>query len=264
MWRMERHVPRRGGGNSLKPSHNHGLHLILSRLAAFTLAEVLITLGIIGVVAAMTLPSLIANYKEKQTVVALKKFYTTLGQAVVRSQVDNEGDYSAENIISAFKTVKICAKGDTSASCAPETYRTLRGDAHSNWGAVDGYRNTIYYAVLPDGMIIRYFANSDCNSEHGDTEILKSICGEFSVDINGNKLPNQTGKDVFYFFIAKQGVIPAGTKDETRRWSNFSDECVATTAGGVGCTAWVVYNENMDYLHCRDLSWTGKHSCKEK
>ena len=113
-------------------------------------------------------------------------------------------------------------------------------------------------------MIIRYFANSDCNSEHGDTEILKSICGEFSVDINGNKLPNQTGKDVFYFFIAKQGVIPAGTKDETRRWSNFSDECMATTAGGVGCTAWVVYNENMDYLHCRDLSWTGKHSCKEK
>ena len=212
----------------------------------------------------MTLPSLIANYKEKQTIVALKKFYTTLGQAVARSQVDNEGDYSAENIISAFKTVKICAKGDTSASCAPETYRTLRGDAHSNWGAVDGYRNTVYYAVLPDGMIIRYFANSDCNSEHGDTEILKSICGEFSVDINGNKLPNQTGKDVFYFFIAKQGVIPAGTKDETRRWSNFNDECIATTAGGVGCTAWVVYNENMDYLHCRDLSWTGKHSCKEK
>ena len=69
----------------------------------------------------MTLPSLIANYKEKQTIVALKKFYSTLGQVVVRSQVDNEGDYSAENIISAFKTVKICAKGDTSASCAPET-----------------------------------------------------------------------------------------------------------------------------------------------
>ena len=35
-------------------------------------------------------------------------------------------------------------------------------------------------------------------------------------------------------------------------------------ANGNGCTAWVIINENMDYLHCSDLSWTGKHSCKEK
>ena len=54
---------------------------LLSRLAAFTLAEVLITLGIIGIVAAMTLPSLVQNYKEKQTVVALKKIYSTMSQA---------------------------------------------------------------------------------------------------------------------------------------------------------------------------------------
>ena len=42
---------------------------------AFTLAEVLITLGIIGVVAAMTMPSLIANYKKKQAVTQLKATY---------------------------------------------------------------------------------------------------------------------------------------------------------------------------------------------
>ena len=44
---------------------------------AFTLAEVLITLGIIGVVAAMTMPSLIASHKEKETVSKLKKVYST-------------------------------------------------------------------------------------------------------------------------------------------------------------------------------------------
>ena len=49
---------------------------------AFTLAEILITLGIIGLVAALTLPSVIANYQKKQTVVKLKKVYTTLSQAV--------------------------------------------------------------------------------------------------------------------------------------------------------------------------------------
>lgn len=46
---------------------------LLSRLAAFTLAEVLITLGIIGVVAAMTMPSLIQNTKEKEAISKLKK-----------------------------------------------------------------------------------------------------------------------------------------------------------------------------------------------
>ena len=74
-----------GGGNSLKPSHSHDVHLFLRYLAAFTLAEgathvahwnnfrkiaftlaeVLITLGIIGVVAALTLPTLIENHNKR-------------------------------------------------------------------------------------------------------------------------------------------------------------------------------------------------------
>ena len=78
-----------GGGNSLKPSHNHGLRLFLRRLAAFTLAEVLITLGIIGVVAAMTMPSLITNYQKKQTVTQLKKAYTELSQVIKSAEQEN-------------------------------------------------------------------------------------------------------------------------------------------------------------------------------
>ena len=48
---------------------------------AFTLAEVLITLGIIGVVAAMTLPTVVNKYKEKETVTKLKKFYSIISQS---------------------------------------------------------------------------------------------------------------------------------------------------------------------------------------
>ena len=55
---------------------------------AFTLAEVLITLGIIGVVAAMTLPSLVGNYKKKVTVTRLKKFYSTMQQAIQLAEKD--------------------------------------------------------------------------------------------------------------------------------------------------------------------------------
>lgn len=51
-------------------------------LNAFTLAEVLITLGIIGVVAALTLPSLIQNHKEKVTIVRLKQAYSLFSTAV--------------------------------------------------------------------------------------------------------------------------------------------------------------------------------------
>ena len=56
----------------------------------FTLAEVLITLGIIGVVAALTLPNIITNYQKKVTVERLKKTYSTLWQAVQMSVVDND------------------------------------------------------------------------------------------------------------------------------------------------------------------------------
>ena len=55
----------------------------------FTLAEVLITLGIIGVVAALTLPTLMSDYKKKVVVTKMKKFYTTMNQAVKLSIVEN-------------------------------------------------------------------------------------------------------------------------------------------------------------------------------
>lgn len=56
---------------------------------AFTLAEILITLGIIGVVASLTIPALIQNYRNHVVETRLKKFYTTFNQALLRSVADN-------------------------------------------------------------------------------------------------------------------------------------------------------------------------------
>jgi len=56
---------------------------------AFTLAEVLITLAIIGVVAAMTIPTLISNYKKQATETKIKRFYSMMTQAIRLSEVDN-------------------------------------------------------------------------------------------------------------------------------------------------------------------------------
>lgn len=55
----------------------------------FTLAEVLITLGIIGVVAALTMPSLIQSYKERETVSRVKKFYSMINQALLLAINEN-------------------------------------------------------------------------------------------------------------------------------------------------------------------------------
>ncbi len=60
---------------------------------AFTLSEVLITLGIIGVVAAVTLPTLIANYQKQSTVNKIKKFYTNINQVLQMAIIDN-GEYN--------------------------------------------------------------------------------------------------------------------------------------------------------------------------
>ena len=196
MWRMERHVPRRGGGNSLKPSHNHGLHLFLRRLAAFTLAEVLITLGIIGVVAAMTMPSLIANYQKKQTVTQLKKAYSELSQALkmseteygtmdswdfshFESQDERMNDFTSRYLIPNLKILKTCVP--SSSECWADNILALNkklihsyliNGIHASFVTVSGY--SVYY--WPD-----------------DTGVW------FLIDINGLKKPNIVGRDIFRF-----------------------------------------------------------------
>ena len=77
---------------TLAEGATHVVHFDDIRRAAFTLAEVLITLGIIGVVAAMTMPSVIGHYKKQETISKLKKAYTSINQALRMSEIDN-GEY---------------------------------------------------------------------------------------------------------------------------------------------------------------------------
>lgn len=107
------------------------------------------------------------------------------------------------------------------------------------------------------GMNVR---SADCTQNRGTSKILQNACGTFLVDINGVRPPNQVGKDTFAFVITKEGIVPHGTQDDTMY--KFSTKCLAKPGDSWGCTAWVIVNENMDYLHCNDLDWNGKTSCK--
>ena len=76
------------GTKNLSKTHP-SLTKVGDRNAAFTLAEVLITLGIIGVVAAIVLPNLIQKYQEHVTITKLKKVYQLITEAEQRSSIEN-------------------------------------------------------------------------------------------------------------------------------------------------------------------------------
>ena len=102
---------------------------------------------------------------------------------------------------------------------------------------------------------------SDCSHLAGQ---VKNICGYIRIDVNGKRFPNMMGRDVFSFWVTKDKIVPTGTQLENKASSSsFENGCIGQ-AEGRGCTAWLLYNENMDYLHCPDkLGWDKAKSCKE-
>ena len=230
--------------------------------AAFTLAEVLITLGIIGVVAAMTMPSLIQNYQEKATVTKLKKCYSLVSQAYVSILNDEGGSDTLqagddlemmEKFGKYLKYQKTCGRNK---GCFPNvTYKSVTGNGYNKWEDDTTDRSR---AILTDGTLIMFNKNAMWGNEGN------YLYAQIYVDINGFKGPNQLGRDFFYFYISPEKIVPAGAKalEEKNEDQKFTKNCIQQN--GYACAAWVIYNENMDYLHCKDLSWDGKHSCKEK
>lgn len=237
---------------------------------AFTLAEVLIVIGIIGLIADMTIPTLISSTQEKVAVTRLQKAHSTF-ESAYRLAVQENGTpenwnlvapsspQGALNILNTVKPylrlIKDCGGSD---GCVSESgYKYLKGDSFPEYSS-----SQFAKAQLADGTIIFVGARDvNCAMVRGESPALKEVCGIIDMDINGFNPPNQMGRDVFGFIITKSGIIPQGTQGDT--FVKFDENCKnKSTATGWGCTAWVLYNGNMDYLHCNDLSWDGKKSCK--
>ena len=272
-----------GGGNREGATHVALCNNL--RKVAFTLAEVLITLGIIGVVAALTLPSLVQKYKEQATVTRLKKVYTILDQAFTQ-MTDDEGTIDTwdagaprkqkiEELIPKYlKITQKCDINTTFKKCGLTTYKNRFNYAPDYPRGFTGKENANYY--LADGIIIYTAISDDSNlynqckmgknfTNSGAHQSYANTCGSIWVDINGVKEPNTMDLDLFLFYIVTDGIIPAGSKNETVWVETFENQCLGKdvyTSGNAHCTAWVIYNGNMDYLHCDDLSWDGKTKCR--
>jgi len=165
----------------------------------FTLAEVLITLGIIGVVAALTIPTLINNTQKQDTISKYKKIYSTLTQAVKLSSVDN-GD--VDNWDWSYTSYDPTGTNLTFMNTYLAPYLLITKACTNNGGCWA----TIYE---PNGTNIRSSVDSDVNYlkyvlADGTTIGLifrgdKSI--EIIADTNGPKAPNIMGKDAFRFIL---------------------------------------------------------------
>ena len=176
---------------------------------AFTIAEVLITLGIIGIVAAMTLPSLVGNYQKKQTAMQLKKVYSLMQQAHRRAEADYESvqywDFSLDGKEFSERYIKPYYKiiTDYDKTEFPEDYHT---HCLKDGRECDGFGSftTASKIILVDGTLLAIHRAG--TGGENNTVFITII-----VDINGLKKPNKYGRDIFMFSVQPaNGVLPYG------------------------------------------------------
>lgn len=191
------------------------------KISAFTLAEVLITLGIIGVVAALTIPTLMNKAQNQGFVSGMKKGLSELSQAnslliaesgSLTGAVDSYGSLT-DALKSKLKIIKYCPKNQNAGECFPSTVTNLLGEPFTKilnyeTPTIDQYNRM----VLADGssiVVADPYAADWCQSNYRG---LPDSCGVVILDVNGLNRPNQVGRDIFYFDFDAQGkVIPFGS-----------------------------------------------------
>lgn len=242
---------------------------------AFTLAEVLVTLGVIGIVSALTMPTLIQNHQEKVLINQLKVANSIISNVPLAasekygpmdfwvndySQGKTYSSYNRANFEKYFMPyLKIQKYCKTSKGCFSDdiAFNEKTGDKINT--------NTNYTkAILNNGMSIAAASLS----------FGKTKDGTILIDVNGFKRPNQWGKDLFYFAIPSdgKGIYPsfssAFTADSTTQGlysvSKTYSSCYKSITSDYKpyrayCTGWALRAENMNYLKCTSVSNCEEH-----
>ena len=236
------------------------------RKFAFTLAEVLVTLGIIGVVAVLTVPNVIFSYQKKVYVVQLQKAYNQLQQVFSLAMAEDEVEYLADTELmqsingdrigyhedqSAFlsklgeymKIQKICRQGDLTDGCHDTTYKQMDGDRDSNRRAdlqVFTKNGMIYYFPMAFSKYpFAYWYPCEIFQEDGGNLCLTHM--SVQIDINGKKGPNISGRDFFIVYIDDKGQLyPYGSasmhgKNRSALVATDNSEYTCSDHYGAGC-----------------------------
>ena len=209
------HSPRNDKGYNPLPLGEGGTQCrVRVKKAAFTLAEVLITLAIIGIVAALTIPTLVQNYQTKAWNTASQVFQRKLGEAlrVMNVQGTLAGYTTTEAFVDELskhiKITRICDNDDIT-TCFADT--VTWGDEEvdmskvkkaKNFGQEDWDTNTVavQFANGVNG-IIAY--NPNCRQNQFSNDVITigengigTDCLAILYDVDGFKNPNTEGKDL--------------------------------------------------------------------
>lgn len=213
----------------------------------FTLAEVLITLGIIGVVAALTIPTLMQNIQDKELYTATQKTFSVLSNVTQRIVYENSGtlwDNSSSDTTVLSKSITdeyakylSYVQEDTS-----DKIQTNGWYGYKSNKIVSTPVSTRYSLVLKDGMYLRFLATQNCISPLSTG--IGNVCGSIIVDVNGNKSPNMWGRDVQAFDVIKDNngnykLLPCGPDVSGHNCSSNSQDITTSQ----GCTEYVINNQ---------------------
>lgn len=245
--------------------------LNIKKTLAFTLAEVLITLGIIGVVAEMTIPTLVQSFQRQVYISQLKRSSALLNQ-VYMSVLNDNGDPT---------TWKVTCINDIANVFIPYFQTALTDSpAGGNYGTPGagnpmGYKNNnlvqdltkttagLYFypqIKLKSGetLLFDFFSTPTTGLPCGSSTNNTPVCFFIHVDVNGIAQPNRWGVDIFGFQATKNAIIPL---ESMNAHINPGDTYCETTpqgaiwgwnGNGCGCTNHVLTTGDMDYLKCID------------
>ena len=228
----------------------------------FTLAEVLITLTIIGVIAVLTIPNLMQKWQDHADVVKVREAYSILSNALKMAVAENgpvnEWQEDQAIILSKYLRIdKICKGGNSameSQRCSNSGWNNTTGVYSTKWPAGNWYMKKSLKGTISTGEALYsriYLKNGMAVWFRGQYGTGYNL---FVIDINGVQKPARKGYDLFYFAYDNEkllGRIP--------NWYGDAKNC-STTNGytdafwdGFACSNWVLKHGNMDYKY-RDVS----------
>ncbi len=194
----------------------------MTKRFGFTLAEVLITLGIIGVVAAMTMPTLMNSTQGAQYKAAYKKALSALSQAVTLNVAlddynfaDLDGtNYTLEDMLKSRMNVVRTETGFTNVKNGDKAYAvtTTAGTMEGAGTLTLGAQNTTLF--FNDGIMFSFDPNAATECSKDDTTGSTTPCYGF-IDVNGVKAPNK--------MIQCDKGTPTGTGANTCQSTNPTD-----------------------------------------
>jgi prepilin-type N-terminal cleavage/methylation domain-containing protein len=243
----------------------------------FTLAEILITLAIVGAIAAITIPTVLVNARQQAFITGAKKANQILNDALKRAQLRSGPmrGWTFDNTTNVFEryfrpqmdSSRVCgfvAQANVANGCFAQEYRQINNAVIAAHPA-----DNTYQVVLADGMAVGFMIGTNgaalgqcaTGNPAGNEEArnTRGICGTFIVDINGASGPNLMGRDLFRFVMwgGINAVVPDGT------YANWTASTAAnnvpppgrptagnptcTHANGVHCAAIVISTGAMNY-----------------